>query len=390
MLDGCVKSRRKSLNDPRHPTHERTSRVKTQVVRRHASTCADDLEPCALRLRVHREHYFADRRFGGNQYPDFLDRCFSDSVEIERCHKRRPGLSQEVRDEVERVGHEVLIDAPIVRIAPRHFRRPRLGVVSETLFCAHREYAANLAHSYSPAKLEKRWVKKPIMPGADVYTCNFSTLQNRACVRLTRRERLFDINVGAMACARLDEDAMCLWRREHVNNIWLAVAEHLFDIGKCGRDAMYGRKRLRCRLIEIAACDKRRVVNGPEGLGMHRCDAATADDGDTEAGGLNSAGLPTHAHNITRAKTLKSTGACVRPKQDAAQQEQREEVSTAFCWHLVAAFDIAGQHRRTCTFRRLDSIAFIPAMNSVPTVILAAARSPITFGPSGGRLLKLR
>src|SRR5262245_65016766 len=176
MLDGCVKSRRKSLNDPRHPTHERMSRVKAQVVRRHASTCADDLEPCALWLRVHREHYFADRRFGGNQHPDFFDRCFSDPVEIERCHKRRPGLSQEVRDEIERVGHKVLIDAPIVRIAPQHLRRTRLVLVTETLLCAHRQYTTDLSGSDSPAKLEKRWVKKPIMPGADVYACGLRTL----------------------------------------------------------------------------------------------------------------------------------------------------------------------------------------------------------------------
>src|SRR5262245_4515365 len=103
-----------------------------------------------------------------------------------------------------------------------------------------------------------------------------------------------------MACARLDEDAMCLWRREHVNNIGLGVAEHLFDIGKCGGDAMCGRKRLRCRLIEIAACDKRRVVNGPDGLGMHRCHPATADERDAKAGRLTGRDLPTDAHTITK------------------------------------------------------------------------------------------
>jgi hypothetical protein len=59
------------------------------------------------------------------------------------------------------------------------------------------------------------------------------------------------------------------------------------------------RKRFRCGLIEIAACDERGVVNGPKRLGMHICDAATADERSANAGGMNSASLVRIDQKIT-------------------------------------------------------------------------------------------
>ena len=92
-----------------------------------------------------------------------------------------------------------------------------------------------------------------------------------------------------------------------MNDIRLGVAEHLLDISKRRRDAMRGRKRLRSGLVEIAACDERRVVNGPDGLGMHMGDAATADERDAEASGLSSANLATIAQGITNSKRSRHT-----------------------------------------------------------------------------------
>ena len=87
-----------------------------------------------------------------------------------------------------------------------------------------------------------------------------------------------------------------------MNNIGLGVAEHLLDISKRRRDAMRGRKRLRSGLVEIAACDERRVLNGPNGLSMHVGDAATADERDAEASGRSSADLPRFGQSITKSK----------------------------------------------------------------------------------------
>ena len=62
---------------------------------------------------------------------------------------------------------------------------------------------------------------------------------------------------------------------------------------------MGGRKCLGGGLVEIAAGHQRRVVNGPDGLGMHMSDAATADERDAEASGLSSAKLTTTGQRIT-------------------------------------------------------------------------------------------
>src|SRR5262245_58226799 len=116
---------------------------------------------------------------------------------------------------------------------------------------------------------------------------------------------------------------------------------------------MCGRKRLCSGLVEIAACDERRVVNGPDGLGMHMGDAATADERDAEASGLSSANLATIAQGITNLKRSRHT-------HDRPYPRMR-------IWRLGSTVFYTGY---------LDDE---PSECSIPRVILAVPRSPILF-----------